>query len=491
MKKLIISRSALVTICVLCLSSIGQAQYSLENAYPNLPAFSSPLEIVRAGDGTNRLFVVQQRGIIWVFENNPTVSSRTAFVDLSDRVSQSGFELGLLGVAFHPNYETNGYFYVNYTRGPQGGRESVIARFQVSPSNPDSALKETEFPILIFSQPYDNHNGGKLLFGPDGYLYIGTGDGGDGGDPGNRAQNRDSLHGKVLRIDVDNTDVGLNYAIPPTNPYYDNMDGYREEIYAYGLRNPWKFSFDSETGTLWLGDVGQETREEVDIIVSGGNYGWRIMEGTVCYNPPSGCDTTGLILPVWDYANETGAGTNYSVTGGYVYRGSSISSLVGKYIYSDYGSGRIWALTYDGENPATNELLYDSPYQVSSFGEDQNGELLVLSYSGGNGRIYRLTGPVTGVEETETTASTFVLQPNYPNPFNPSTTVRFSVSSEQLVKLNVFDVLGRHVATLLESTLHPGEHSVIFEPKELPSGVFLLRLEAGGFVQTRKLIYQR
>jgi hypothetical protein len=252
-------------------------------------------------------------------------------------------------------------------------------------------VRASELLLITVAQPFTNHNGGKLAFGADGYLYIGLGDGGSGNDPGNRAQSRTVILGKILRIDVDATSGGNNYAIPPSNPYYNNTQGYRQEIYAYGIRNPWKFSFDAPTGRLWLGDVGQDAREEIDIVVSGGNYGWRLMEGNIC-NPtinPTCQDTAGLLRPVWDYPN---AGADISITGGYVYRGDSIPSLYGKYIYADYGSGKTWALTYDGINPTVNSLLIDEAFLISTFGVDERNQLYLCSF-GSTGRIYKLRSP--------------------------------------------------------------------------------------------------
>ncbi|HEY4612980.1 MAG TPA: PQQ-dependent sugar dehydrogenase [Bacteroidota bacterium] len=485
------------TICVVfvfLMFSRGNAQYSLQEAYPGLSLFAFPLDLVHAYDGTNRLFVVQQRGVVYVFENTGAVASRKVFLNISDKVSQSGSELGLLGIAFHPDYETNRYFYVNYTTGPTGQRQSVVSRFQTSQTNPDSALKESEQILMTLQQPFDNHNGGKMVFGQDGYLYIGFGDGGSGGDPGNRAQNRAELLGKMLRIDVNSTSGGFNYAIPLSNPYAGNTQGFREEIYAYGLRNPWKFSFDSVTGKLWLGDVGQDAREEVDIIINGGNYGWRLMEGFICTpgtNP--GCqDTAGLLRPVWDYVNGSGSGADGSITGGFVYRGAAIPSLYGKYVYADYISGRIWALTYDGVNPTTNQLLLDATVNISTFGEDQNKELLIVSYSSTTGRIYRLMGPATGgLTLPEAAPRTFELRQNYPNPFNPSTHFEFRIAEYGLIKLGVYNMLGQEVGVPVNEYLEPGSYRIPWDAARLPSGVYVYRLEAGRYVETKKMLLQK
>ncbi len=358
------------------------AQYSLVDAYPNLPNFSNAVEIVKANDGTNRLFVVQQRGLIYVFEDSPTVSQRKVFLDLSSIVSQTGSETGLLGMALHPNYAQNRTFFVYYTTGSP--LRSEVARFQTSVQNPDSAIFSSRQVILTEPQPYANHNGGKIAFGPDGYLYISLGDGGSAGDPGNRAQNRNTILGKLLRIDVNHVQSPLNYAIPPTNPFV-GQPNVREEIFAWGLRNMWKFSFD-EQGRIWGADVGQNAWEEINIIVSGGNYGWRKFEGNAVYNvgdptPPN------AIFPIWVYSHSNG---DASITGGYVYRGSRIPALYGKYIYGDYVSRRIWALTYDFNSPATNQFLLQGSQLISSFGEDFNNEILVVGYNSTAGRIWRL-----------------------------------------------------------------------------------------------------
>ena len=241
--------------------------------------------------------------------------------------------------------------------------------------------------ILEVPQPYGNHNGGQLAFGPDGFLYIALGDGGSGGDPHHHGQDRTTLLGSILRIDIDRTQGGKNYAVPHDNPFAGNTEGFREEIFAYGLRNPWRFSFDPQTKRLWAGDVGQDRPiEEIDIIEKGKNYGWNIMEGTLCYNPPSGCKTEGLEKPVWEYTRDDGR----SITGGFVYRGKKVPALFGKYIYADFVSGRIWALEYNGKNPATNALIFHNPnLYISSFGTDRQNELYFCSF---DGRIYTFAG---------------------------------------------------------------------------------------------------
>ena len=310
-------------------------------------------------------------------------SGSSVFLDISNQVLFGG-EQGLLGLAFHPNYSQNGYFYVDYVA--DNPKRTVIARFTVSSNDPNVADLSSQQVILEVNQPFRNHNGGQLAFGNDGYLYIGMGDGGSAGDPMGNGQSLTTLLGKILRIDVNVQSSGRSYGIPNDNPYFGNTLGYREEIYAYGFRNPWRFSFDSATGALWVGDVGQNTLEEIDIVEKGKNYGWNIMEGTLCFDPAVDCNQTGLTLPVWNYTRDQGT----TIIGGYVYHGSALPSLEGAYIYGDYGSGRIWAIHVNGA-AVENSLLVDSSFSIASFGIDQNNELYFCAYEG---KIYRLTSSV-------------------------------------------------------------------------------------------------
>ena len=383
-----IATTILLFVVLATLHSRAQ-EYEAVRAFPNV-RFSSPVDLQHPGDGSNRLFVVEQPGIIKVFENNPAVNAAATFLDLRSRLVTGG-EQGLLGLAFHPDYETNGYFYVNYTA--PGPLRTVISRFQVSADNPLKADTSSELIMLTFLQPFPNHNGGQIGFGPDGYFYIATGDGGNGGDPQGNGQSKKTFLGKILRIDVDGLADARNYTIPEDNPFAGNAEGDLEEIYAYGLRNPWRFSFDPLNGRLWTGDVGQGLWEEVDIIELGKNYGWRTMEGFHCYNS-SNCDTTGLTMPIWEYPHNNSGG--FSITGGHVYRGPSLLSLTGRYIYADFVSGRIWALGYEN-NTADNTLIRDTSLEIASFGVDSTGELYFTAF---NGYIYKLT-QTSGVEEGE------------------------------------------------------------------------------------------
>lgn len=332
---------------------------------------TDPVYVTHAGDRSGRLFVVEQAGVIRIIKDGRLLSR--PFLDIRNRVV-SGGEMGLLSVAFHRQYERNGRFFLNYTAN-RGGLKTIIAEYRAS--SPDIADTD-ERMLLEIAQPYPNHNGGLNKFGPDGMLYIGMGDGGSARDPHNNGQRLDTLLGKMLRIDVDG---GTPYRVPPDNPFV-NRAGARDEIWAYGVRNPWRFSFDRANGRLFVGDVGQNAWEEIDLVEKGGNYGWRIMEGAHCHNPQTGCDMSGLGLPIAEYRTSQGC----SVTGGYVYRGTRIRELAGRYVFGDYCGGQVWVLT-ERAGRFRMTLLMNTSHRISSFGEDEAGELYVVDHSGG---VYRL-----------------------------------------------------------------------------------------------------
>lgn len=343
---------------------------------PNLP-----VHITHADDGSGRLFVVEQAGRIWIIKDGALLSM--PFLDISNRVV-SGGEQGLLSVAFPPDYDSKGYFYVNYT-SISGDGDTVVARYNIS-GDPNVADPESEQVLLTTGQPFSNHNGGQLAFGPDGYLYISMGDGGSSGDPLNNAQSPGTLLGKLLRIDVESDPGADPYLIPSDNPFIQNGE-FRDEIWALGLRNPWRFSFDRQTGDVYIGDVGQSSYEEIDFqpasSTGGENYGWNIMEGAHCFNSAT-CDQTGLVLPVAEYEHSQG---DCSITGGLVYRGQDYAGLQGIYLYGDFCSGRIWGLRKNGTDWQT-ALLLDSPYTISTFGEDEAGNLYLVDYFTGD--IYKI-----------------------------------------------------------------------------------------------------
>lgn len=348
-------------------------------AEPVVTGLSSPVDITHAGDGSGRLFITLQGGRVVIFDGVQILSP--PFLDINSLVS-SGGERGLLGAAFHPNYVGNGFFYVSYT---DTAGDSVIARYSVS-LDPNRADPTSGVILLTIPQPFSNHNGGQLHFGPDGYLYIGIGDGGSGGDPQNNGQDLGTLLGKILRIDVDS---GFPFTVPPDNPFV-GVVGAREEIWSFGLRNPWRFSFDRLTGDMFIGDVGQNSWEEVDFqpanSTGGENYGWRLMEGNSCFNPAINCNNGTLTLPILAYDHSVGC----SVTGGYLYRGSKNPNLNGLYLYGDFCSGLIWGAQEDGLGGWNTTVLLDTNFSISTFGEDESGEIYFAHLSATDGTIYQV-----------------------------------------------------------------------------------------------------
>ncbi|MGH8672588.1 MAG: PQQ-dependent sugar dehydrogenase [Burkholderiales bacterium] len=334
--------------------------------------FKLPVHIAHAGD--QRLFVVEQPGTVRLISNGKAAAE--PFLDIRDRV-ESGGEKGLLSVVFHPRFKQNGLFFVDYTTRRDGLR-SVISRFRALDGN--RADRRSETVLLEIPQPFDNHNGGQLAFGPDGYLYIGMGDGGGANDPLGHGQNTNTLLGALLRIDVDHASPPLRYAIPPNNPFV-NKPAHRAEIWAYGLRNPWRFSFDRGSGRLFLADVGQDRVEEIDVITPGGNYGWNIMEGDICTPGVNrNCEKKGLMPPIHSYRHPDG----FSVTGGNVYRGREIPGLCGVYVYADYVTGRFWGLRFDGQRVTAQRELLRAAVNASSFGEAVDFEIYVADHQSGN-----------------------------------------------------------------------------------------------------------
>jgi glucose/arabinose dehydrogenase len=352
--------------------------------------FTQPVDIAHAGDGSGRLFVVERAGVVWSVAANEV--STPAFLDISGRVqSTGGSERGLLGIAFPPGFDDDGHFYVHYTSQPGfafgidiAAGDTIVSRIHIDGGIADPDREEL---VLHVPQPSNNHNGGQIAFGPDGYLYIALGDGGGSGDPDGNGQDPGTLLGALLRIDVE---AGIApYRIPDDNPFTGDA-GARDEIWAYGLRNPWRFSFDRQTGDLYIADVGQDRYEEINFqpAASGGgeNYGWNIMEGLHCFSPPDGCDQTSLTLPVADYPISGTA--DCAVTGGHVYRGGEHPDLQGVYLYGDFCSGRIRGFRVDPAGDVEPGLLLDSGLRISTFGEDEAGNLYVADYLGGD--LYRI-----------------------------------------------------------------------------------------------------
>ncbi|AUC81935.1 PQQ-dependent sugar dehydrogenase [Lacinutrix sp. Bg11-31] len=434
--------------------------------------FNDPVEIAHTED--DRLFVVEKSGVIKILNNDGTVNA-TPFLNISASVG-SGGERGLLGLAFDPDYATSGRFYVNYTDDSSTQTpNTIVARYTVS-SNPNIA-NTTETILLTIPQPYNNHNGGKLAFGTDGFLYISTGDGGSGGDPGNRSQNTNTLLGKLLRLDVSST----TYTIPTTNPYATT--GGLPEIYAIGLRNPWKMSFDKNNGDLWIADVGQSSYEEINKSVGSGtpgdNYGWRCFEGANNYNNESSCPPmSSTKIPVSEYNYGNGPnGFRCSITGGYVYRGSQYSNIIGKYLFADYCSGEIGLLTESGGNWTMSWQLPNINLSWVSFGEDNLGELYVV---GGNA-VYKISDSTLSVSDEELAAQFKI----FPNPSNGEVTVNFGATFSNIETLSIKNSLGQQIKTFNNLA----SESFSFSTKDYSKGLYFIEtLDINGSKTIKKLL---
>lgn len=380
-------RKLVVSVLFFVITSSGNAQYTLVPAFPNIGTFNDPTELINAGDGTNRLFLAQEFDFVYVFNNTPQVQTKKVFLDLRSKVADY-VQTGILGIAFHPNYKNNRFLYVHYVywNSDHTGFISRISRFTASASNPDTALSSSELVMIDKPVEYPGHYGGKITFGRDGYLYISFGDAGTGQAGGELAQDLASFRGKVLRIDVNIPSGKFNYSIPVSNPFVGNTQGIKEEIYAWGFRNMWKFSYDSVTNEMWGADVGEHRYEEINFVQKGKNYGWNKMEGFHCYNWPDTtlCDTAGrgFTRPIFEYPHSQGL----SIIGGYVYRGTKFPELYGKYIYGDYVMGTIWGLSYPS---LVNSVLVDTNFFITSFGTDENKEIYTVSKTGTIYKFYK------------------------------------------------------------------------------------------------------
>ncbi len=466
--------------------------------------FSSPVDITGAGDGSGRLFIVEQPGRIKVIDQANGSVLESDFLDISQIVRDNGSEQGLLGLAFHPDFENNGYFYVNFTSNTFGGGnnsgQTVVARYTATGADLDAVSTDSRKIIMTIDQPFTNHNGGDLVFGPDGYLYIGTGDGGSGGDPQDNSQDPETLLGKMLRIDVDVTDDTTPYEIPEDNPFVDD-DNVLSEIWALGLRNPWRYSFDRTTNELWIADVGQVQREEIDFqpatSTGGENYGWDCREGLIEYPASSPGSSSALCGngsvytdPIFDYPRSSSMG-GFSITGGYVYRGTRADDLFGFYICADYASSNFFIITPDTgsgrslfiqRNPSFDG---DRISDISTFGEDDEGNLYVADLSSGS--IYEITGrviPVSTVETTNLTRGPKII----PNPAYRD----FSVSIPELqqagsVNVRVFSGGGK----LVYQKMHIEDGGPIrgeYVLPNIPAGVYQVLITYDNSTFARKLV---
>ena len=457
----------LLLLLLSCSGTSSQVNQSVNNLIPFATGLTMPVCISNCGD--SRLFITDQSGYIRIIDSGGAVIS-LPFLDIHERVIFGG-ERGLLGLAFHPLYSANGYFYVNYVGR---GDSTHISRFSVTAGNPDVADPQSELKLMTIYQPYTNHKGGDLHFGPDGYLYIGLGDGGSGGDPGNRAQNPKEYLGKMLRIDVDH---GNPYSIPTTNPFYNNPDTLGE-IWATGLRNPWRFSFDRTTGDLWIADVGQNDIEEINfqpVTSSGGeNYGWRCFEGNNVYNN-NGCNTNAVFtFPVHTYAHGEGC----SVTGGYVYRDIS-SPLSGYYFFADYCSDKIWTLHKTDQGWVRQDFGHFPGNNFSSFGEDSQGRLYVTGLT--SGTLFRVNVLPNGLGENKTMNGIRIFQTSGHGKIQ----VEMRSTPESEVQYFIYNLNG--------NVCYNGISSNPFyeiNTEKLAAGVYFLKVVIGANSLVRKLIIQ-
>ncbi len=449
-----------------CSSTSSQNDQYVNTLTPFATGLNKPVCISHCGD--SRLFVTDQTGYIRIIDSSGTVFSQ-AFLDIHQRVLYGG-EQGLLGLAFHPQYLTNGYFYVNYVGA---GDSTHISRFQVTAGNPDLADPQSELKLMTIFQPFGNHNGGDLHFGPDGYLYIGLGDGGSGGDPGNRSQNAMEYLGKMLRIDVDQ---GNPYSIPTSNPFYNHPDTLGE-IWALGLRNPWRFSFDRITGDLWIADVGQNAFEEINfqpVTSSGGeNYGWRCYEGNNVYNSAGCGDESAYTFPVHTYSRGDGC----SVTGGYVYRGNTTSPFYGHYFFADYCTDQIWTLHKSEQVWVRQEFGQFSGNNFSTFGEDSDGRLYIAGL--GSGTIFLVEASPTVVSESRSVDAIKIFQPSYAG----SLRVELGSIPESDVRYMLYNLNGQICFSDISK-------AAVFEINtgKMASGFYLLKMVVGTNSLVRKVI---
>ncbi|MBP9197202.1 MAG: PQQ-dependent sugar dehydrogenase [Saprospiraceae bacterium] len=451
---------ALITILCVGLSNSSTSQ-SIELKLM-ASGFKKPVDIASTGvEGDVRLFVVEKDGIIKILGQDGTTLS-IPFLDIDSKVNSQANERGLLGLCFHPEYETNGFFYVNYTNN---NGNTTISRFKRNEANPNLADNTSEKIILLVNQPFNNHNAGDLNFGADGYLYVGMGDGGSGGDPGNRSQNPKEMLGKMLRIDI-NTE-NEKYLIPADNPYKNNTDTL-PEIWAMGLRNPWRFSFDKVKNEMWIADVGQDKFEEINVASatkSGLNYGWRCYEGFERFNS-TGCKEQQFYYPpVYSYENKFDIGC--SVTGGYVYRGTKNTSLAGKYIYTDFCTGILWALYKDQSGSWINEVLLDADnMDYATFGEDNTNELYLAGLATGN--IYQLSEKTSSIHQDGLKSSPFSI---VSNPVSDLITIKMHEINKSSTRWYICNSTGIVVKSWFSKT-NDSEFSI--ETNELPTGEYMI-----------------
>lgn len=476
---------------VLCFGSMVSSVHAQDEVLTFEPVFnqlefSFPVGLRFVNDGVARVFVVEHRGLIKVMDHDTSVTDAQLFLDLSERIQTQ--PLGeLLGLAFHPDYGENGYFFVRYKL--ENPHRTVLSRFSRSATDPLRADPESEVILLEIETPdnLNNHHGGDLAFGPDGYLYVPMGDGGVQFDEIGNAQSPSSLLGKVLRLDVDQPSEGLNYGIPADNPFV-GVPGWREEIYALGLRNPWRLTVDSQTGDVWVGDVGENDWEEINRIEPGQNYGWPVMEGPECLFGGFSCDHTAFTEPVWSYPHEVGV----SVTGGYVYRGNGIPELTGKYIFADWAMGDFFSLRLGENDEVEVEMLRDDPFNITTFAEDADGELYVARYF--NGTIQKMVSASSssGEPQEQPQAERTRLEPPYPNPAAGFASVRFAAAAGASVRITLLDVLGRTLLVLFDGQASSNQpQDLQLDVRALADGVYVVWMQADEHTAAQMLVVVR
>ncbi|MBD3368705.1 MAG: glucose dehydrogenase [Candidatus Eisenbacteria bacterium] len=477
----------LVSAALLLASAAAFGQITSELVVDGL---NRPVQVA-APDGDERLFILEQRGVVLLLEDGSLLPQ--PFLDITaDVMDPSAYsEQGLLGIAFHPDFATNRLFYVHYT---DNAGDTVIERYEAQSGNPDQADLSTAATVLTQTQPYGNHNGGTIDFGPDGYLYFGFGDGGGAGDPDGNAQDPTTLLGKFIRIDVDS----LPYSIPPSNPFVGDA-GVLDEIWATGLRNPYRWSFDSATGDLWIADVGQNAWEEIAVQAAsstgGENYGWDVTEGTHCYEPPSGCGADTFDLPVYEYGHQNG---RCSITGGWVYRGVGVPELEGYYIFGDFCSNEIWAILFDGSSVTdtldlTDELNPDGRIDaLASIAAGGDGELYLVDRAGTtDGEVYRVTLDSSDIEPGDTEPRMGMGRP-FPNPFGTSTEFSISMTEGGVLDVTVLNAAGAVVKELVSRAGSPGARTVRWDGTDaggnaVSSGTYFIMAQALGETRTRRV----
>lgn len=454
-----------------------EVEITYTRVFPNV-AFDMPMGLTFAPEDPHLLYVPELRGTVRAFENDNDTARSWVFLDAREDVSPGSGTGEFYDIAFHPDYQSNGYCYVYYFAASP--RTINLVRYTRDPT--ERHVVDPNSKLVILSVPHpgpQNHSGGSISFGPDGYLYLPIGDGGSWGDELGYGQDRTNLFGAVIRIDVDNPSGGLNYGIPPDNPYVGNSDGWREEIWAYGFRNPFRSSFDRQSGALWVGDVGEEAWEEINIVERGGNYGWSALEGPECFNLPD-CDPSQFSAPVYAYPHQKGVPN--SVTGGTVYWGNGIPELRGRYVFGDF-TGRLWAMDFsDIDNPIVTTL--DDTTPVVTIGVGPLGELYVPKLF--NGQIVRIDRlPDTAEEEISAPIEFDLSIDALPNPSSSRTTIRLQVGQATFVRTSLFDMLGREIKLVFEGELAAGAtRQVAIDTSDLAAGVYVVRGVSDGRTQS-------